>query len=148
MKQIFLVKIIFFLFIITNSILLFSMNKKRADHCITIFNNEKAPYIKWIATGKKKVEGRVNSPFFKKLKVNDRVIFYSKKQDYVLCEIIFLHTYENFYEMLLEEGVENMLPETKSINVAGNVYLSFPGSNRVKKYGALAIGVVPLEAQY
>jgi len=120
----------------------------KADHHITIFSNRDYPYIKWIATKKKTAEGRVNSPFFKKLKKNDTVVFYNKYKDYVLCKITYLHEYKNFYAMLFHEKFKSMLPFAKNIEDAENIYLGFPGSNRVKKYGALAIGLDCLKSKY
>jgi len=153
MEKTFFAKIIYFVLISTCFISYsFSMKKSyflpKANHHITIFSSQKVPYIEWIAKGTKKAEGRVYSPFFRKLKVDDTVVFYNKKKDYVLCKITYLNIYRNFYMMLIGEGVENMMPQTKSINIAGKIYQSFSGANRVERYGALAIGVHPISSKY
>lgn len=114
---------------------MYCQNKKRI-HRFTI----KEPYLTYIKKGIKKAEGRVNSEAFSKLQVGDLIEFYNF-QDKVLCEIIFLHRYHNFQEMLEKEGIKTMLPYTDSFEEGIKIYEKFPGANRVQLLGALAIGI-------
>jgi ASC-1-like (ASCH) protein len=97
-----------------------------------------------IADGKKKAEGRVYSEKIRKFSVNKTLCLYNDVS-YVLCKIISLNIYRSFEEMLLQEGVSKMLPFTNSFNEAIKIYNSFPGAEKVKIYGAVAIVLEPID---
>lgn len=64
-------------------------------------------------------------------------------------QISFKHEYKNFREMLLSEGVKNMLPflDAEDLEQGIKVYESFPGAERVKKFGCVAIGINVIKAK-
>lgn len=51
--------------------------------------------------------------------------------------------------MLLSEGVKNMLPflDAEDLEQGIKVYESFPGAERVKKFGCVAIGIKVIKAK-
>lgn len=92
--------------------------------------------------GIKKSEGRVNSGTYRKMKIGDYIVFYSHNR-YIHGVISFKHEYKTFEEMLINEGITNMLPflSDNEMHKAIEVYNNFPGSERVKKFGCVAIGM-------
>ena len=117
----------------------------KADFRISIKNSSEHPYINWLATGIKKAEGRINTEYFRRLKIDDTICFYNQRK-FVLCKVTYLNKYPSFEKMLEGEGLHNMLPFAKSVSEGVNVYRGFPGSDRVRRFGAVAIGVNPIES--
>lgn len=103
-------------------------------------------YFEAIKDGTKTVEGRLNSPKFKDLKPNMHITFMCvQTQEQVVCIVQDVQRYATFEEMLVAQGVENMLPGVQTLSEAVALYESFPGYKEdVKKIGALAIKVKPL----
>ena len=104
-------------------------------------------YFDAIKAGTKTVEGRLNSPKFQDLKPNMHITFTCvQTQEQVVCIVQDLQRYQTFEEMLLAEGVANMLPGVQTLFEAVALYESFPGYKEdVKKIGALAIKVTVLK---
>ncbi len=98
------------------------------------------PYLQYLKQGIKTAEGRVNSIGYSNLVPGVFIDFYSKLEE-ILCRVIYKHQYSSFKEMLNKEGLQNMLPNKKTIEEGEMVYARFPGANRVVKFGAIAIGV-------
>lgn len=117
-------------------------------HTIPIDSSSEAPYIKWIAQGQKRAEGRVNRELYHGMKVGETLRMENKQGEYVLCLITYKHTYGSFREMLESEGLHNMLPAARTIEEGVAVYESFPSAAYVGKWGVVAIGLNPLEAVY
>ncbi|PWU16053.1 MAG: hypothetical protein C5B45_01380 [Chlamydiae bacterium] len=124
---------------------------EKPKHVFTVQNRKEAPYLELIRNGTKKAECRVNTPAFGKIQVGDPIQFHNRHQG-ILCRVTYLHTYKNFREMVIGEGVKNILPHIyddkldtgKLIEKAVKVYEDFPGSHRVQAYGSIAIGVIYL----
>ena len=101
-------------------------------------------YFEAILAGTKTAEGRLNSPKFKLLKPGMPINFtcannHSKK---IICEIIAINIYPDFKVMLQKEGLANMLPGIKDLDVGVSIYESFHGYKQaVKKDGAIAIRI-------
>ena len=125
-----------------------SSSEKLHDHTFTMINRKNNPWMDLIRYGKKTVEGRVNLKAFEKLKVGEKVYFHNRHQG-ILCKITHLNIYNSFEEMIEVEGVKKLAPHIckSALNEyaweksALKLYYSFPGSQRVKTLGALAIGV-------
>jgi len=109
-------------------------------------------YFEYIMNGKKKFEGRVCGPACRLMHVGDCLQLFDNREGWgIICEIISKDTYKDFKDMLEAKGVLPLLPqlEDKSkwmtkdqlLQEGIRVYQSFPGSNRVRHYGAAAIGV-------
>ena len=119
-------------------------------HKFSMINTPERPYLKWLKDGVKTAEGRVNSEKYRKIKIGDEIIFTdTKSDDFIKGFVIFKHEYRNFEEMLKAEGVKNMLPFLNDADLEKGiqVYQNFPGSERVKKCGCMAIGMKITEAK-
>ena len=103
-------------------------------------------YFNAIQAGLKTVEGRLGSPKLKKLKAGDTISFTCHKtNEKIWCTIIALNTYSDFKEMLIGEGLAQMLPGIKTIAAGVAIYESFPNyKEMVKTVGALAIKIEPV----
>jgi ASC-1-like (ASCH) protein len=116
----------------------------RSDHRLPIINTASRPYLNWLKDGVKTAEGRVNGPACQRMKIGDTLLLVSSKSgQYVHGAISFKHKYASFEEMLRGEGVKNLLPFLNDGDVTKGVdlYSSFPGSERVKEFGCVAIGI-------
>lgn len=107
-------------------------------------------YFKLLQQGRKTVEGRVNMPDMRQVQARDRLLFVTPKQHSLMCKVQRVTTYSNFSQMLVAEGVGNMLPGLHVTSGAANdllakavaLYRHFPGyAKQVKRYGALAFAV-------
>ncbi len=120
----------------------------KADHTITIQSRPDAPYMKYLRTGEKTAECRVNGRMYQNLREGNIILFHNR-QEGIFCKIIFLHTYKTFEEMIKAEGATNLLPQLKLqrlseadlLRRAINTYEGFPGSHNVRQWGSIAIGV-------
>ena len=111
-------------------------------HKFSMINTPERPYLKWLKDEIKTAEGRVNSEKYQKIKIGDEIIFSDIRSDDFIKEIVgFKHEYTTFEEMLKSEGVRNMLPflSDDDLEKGIQVYQNFPGSERVKKFGCVAI---------
>ncbi|AXK60327.1 ASCH domain-containing protein [Candidatus Chromulinivorax destructor] len=100
-------------------------------------------YFDAIKSGLKTVEGRLNSHKFKDLRPGMQINFSSiDTHETIICTVASIHVYANFKEMLIHEGLENMLPGVTSLDEGVNLYENFEGYREgVKKVGALAITI-------
>ncbi len=120
----------------------------KAMHNLSIISTADRPYLNWLASGKKKAEGRVNKPKYRLMRVGDTISFCDVKTGhYIYGRIKFKHEYSSFEEMLNTEGVSNMLPFLKNHELAEGVatYKAFPGASKVHKFGCVAIGIITLK---
>ena len=118
-----------------------------ADFTFTMMNPRHTPYMDYIRSGKKLAEGRINSGGYSHL-VEGKTIYFHNRHEGIICLITFVHRYKSFEALLEAEGIDNMLPQLKHISSSSSkmdealrIYHSFPGAERVKTFGALAIGV-------
>ena len=100
-------------------------------------------YFHAIKIGLKIVEGRPNSLKFKDIAPGDKISFTCvSTHEIIYCTVIAVTGYSNFYEMLDQQGLQNMLPGVNDIQQGVAVYENFPGyREKVKKYGAIAIEI-------
>lgn len=120
----------------------------KAKHNLSMINTADRPYLNWLASGKKKAEGRVNSPKYRSMKIGDTISFRDRKTGhYIYGKIKFKHEYKSFEEMLNSEGVSNMLPFLKNHELAEGVavYNAFPRASRVREFGCVAIGITVIK---
>ena len=119
-------------------------------HKFSMINTPERPYLKWLKDGIKTAEGRVNSEKYQKIEIGDELIFSDiKSNDFIKGIVTFKHKYITFGEMLKSEGVKNMLPflNNDDLKKGIQVYQNFPGSERVKKFGCVAIGIKVTESK-
>ena len=113
-------------------------------HKFSMINTPERPYLKWLKDGIKTAEGRVNSEKYQGIQLGDEVFFTdTQSENFIKGIVIFKHEYVSFKEMLISEGVKNMLPflNNDELEKGIKVYQNFPGAERVKKFGCVAIGI-------
>lgn len=113
-------------------------------HKFSMINTSERPYLTWLKEGIKTAEGRVNTPKYRKIEIGDEIMFTDTESNRFICGVAtFKHEYDTFEKMLISEGVTNMLPflDDGNLKEAIQVYESFPGAGRVKKFGCVAIGM-------
>lgn len=107
-------------------------------------------YFDYIMSGQKKFEGRVCGHQCNLMKSGDLLKMFDSRAGWgIICEITSVDKYKGFEEMLRAKGVLNMLPQLSNlqrseedlIKEGVKVYQSFPGAQRVRNAGAVAIGV-------
>lgn len=101
-------------------------------------------YIELIKSGRKTVEGRINSGGFRNFKVGDQVRFFDgKNPDFdVICEVVGMGRYAGFKQMLEAEGVPRMIPDAESLNEAVAIYNRIPSyTERAKRNGVIALRI-------
>ena len=90
-----------------------------------------------IICSNKKIEGRLYKGVFSKVGIGDIFTFYNDNES---CDvkIIKINCYNNFYEMLSNENLKNLLPYCSNINEGINLYNKIYKKN-FDKYKVLAI---------
>lgn len=100
-------------------------------------------YFEFIKSGRKTIEGRINTPKFENLKPGDKIIFTSHQtQETLSCIVTRINRYADFESMLRYEGVENLLPDITNIKTGVQVYEALPGyKEKVTTFGAISITI-------
>ena len=100
-------------------------------------------YFDAIKAGLKIAEGRPHSPKFKDLHPGDMISFTCMTtNEVIVCTVQAITLYQNFYEMLQAQGVQNMLPGVATIEDGVAVYENFPlYKEKVLDGGAIAIEI-------
>ncbi|OGH71761.1 MAG: hypothetical protein A2921_02895 [Candidatus Magasanikbacteria bacterium RIFCSPLOWO2_01_FULL_43_20b] len=93
------------------------------------------PYFSYIMSGEKTVEGRLNKDKFLELEVGD-ILEINGQANF---KIIKKNTYKNFREMIMVEGVNNVLPDKNNIDEAVDVYYRFYSKQDETAYGVVGI---------
>lgn len=107
----------------------------------------KEEYFNYIKSGKKTVEGRINTGKFATFKKGDRLKFLTSNET-ITCEILDVNKYENFKDMLTVEGVRNCLPNVSSVPKGVQKYHQIPNyKERAREFGVLAIKIKLLAEQ-
>lgn len=99
-------------------------------------------FMDQIRSGRKCVEGRVNSPKYHSLEIGAQIKFVEEgaEENEILAEVEELHTYPGFFEYLCAEGMQNCLPGVDTFSEGVEIYRGFPGyREKEKEFGALAI---------
>lgn len=134
----------------TSQLLQGKINTQNKVHRMSIINTIERPYLKWLTSGEKTAEGRINTPDRRKMQVGEYIFLFNNiiENQNILGIISFKHEYRTFKEMLITEGVSNMLPFLKSedLEQAIKIYESFPGAERIQEFGCVAIGIKIINA--
>lgn len=104
-------------------------------------------YLSLIRDGKKKVEGRLNKSVFRTFKANDMVTWSAKdpqRNPPAKTVITAIRRYDSFEDMLINEGVRNVLPNVKKTGMASveegiSIYRRFYSFADEQKYGVVAV---------
>jgi ASC-1-like (ASCH) protein len=94
------------------------------------------PYLSFIRSGKKTVEGRLGKDKYLVLKKGDLI----KINDLEL-EIVSVKKYPTFKDMLQAVGFKNAVPDVNSLEDAINVYYRFYNKEDEEKFGVAAISI-------
>lgn len=98
-------------------------------------------YFDYIRSGRKTVEGRINSGMFLRIKQGEHIIFFNQS-DKVTCLVTKINSYDSFAEMLTKEGVTSCLPDVTSLGAGIQIYEKIPGyKEKAAQYGVLAIHI-------
>ncbi len=98
------------------------------------------PWLGYIKSGVKKVEGRKNKPKYACWGPGDRVKFYNEG-DSVVVTLVKLITYPSIAEYLQHEGLKNTLPGISSIQEGLSIYEQWNTPEEIQELGFLAIHV-------
>ncbi len=93
--------------------------------------------LKNILCSNKKIEGRLLKGIFSKVNIGDIFTFYHNDES-CNVKIIKINCYNNFYEMLSNENLKNLLPYCSNIDEGMKLYNKIYKKN-VDKYKVLAI---------
>lgn len=100
------------------------------------------PYFRQIYEGRKTIEGRKMFPTWNHLKVGDILTISCKTDPLVFeVEIIKIDKYygDNLTDYLVQEGIENIVPDACTLEEARQIYLNLWSEAEIKKYGIMAI---------
>ena len=109
----------------------------------TIDFNVKEPYLEFMKTGKKTIEGRLNKGKFHSLTEGDKLRLTDGSE--LKFEVIGKRNYDSFAEMIDKEGINNVIPDKETIESARQVYYQFYTPEQERKFGVVAIEVCHLE---
>ncbi|KAJ3311801.1 hypothetical protein HDV04_003813 [Boothiomyces sp. JEL0838] len=99
-------------------------------------------YFHLIKQGKKKKEGRTNSGISASVQIGDFIEFHlHDKSESVVVKATEIKKYKTFKELLLAEGIEQMLPGSGlTLEEAEKLYQGFPSyKEREAQFGTLCI---------
>ena len=99
--------------------------------------NIQEPYFSFLKDGQKSVEGRLGKEKWLQLK-KDEILIINKS---LKLKIVKITKYKSFEEMLIFEGIKNVIPDKENLKDAVNVYREFFSIEDEKKYGVVAIKV-------
>lgn len=94
------------------------------------------PYLSFIRSGKKVVEGRLGKDKYLNLQKGDLI-----KINDLEAEVLEITKYASFKDMLTKEGIENVIPDAKDIESAVNVYYKFYSKEDEKIFGVVGISM-------
>lgn len=102
------------------------------------------PWFSLIATGQKKVEGRLNRGFFATMKKGSHVTFVNHQLGFrraCYCCVTSVKDYPSFAEYLDAEGLDRCLPTVQTIAEGVSVYRRFFSESEEKESGVRAVRI-------
>lgn len=100
------------------------------------------PWFDLIKSGGKKYEGRINTGFWKDLKVKDTFIFYDGKEQSYKVEVVSTREYKNFKDGITDVGLNNILPPEADNTIEQaiqNVYYKYYTKQQEMTYGIVML---------
>lgn len=94
------------------------------------------PYLSFIKSGKKTVEGRLGKDKYLNLRKGDLI-----KINDMEVEIVSVEKYSTFKDMLIAVGFKNAIPDAGSLEDAVNVYYRFYSKDDEKIFGVVGIHI-------
>ncbi len=99
------------------------------------------PWFSLIREGKKTAEGRLNSPKYAKIKIGDSLLLWSQaygEEVNITRVVTGRNEYKSFGDMILGEGIENILPGYNDLTAGIAVYHQYYTPELEAKHGAVA----------
>ena len=103
----------------------------------------KDPWLFYIQTGEKKIEGRQGSREKFAKWIGSEVSFYNDKRK-IPVEVTDVRHYDNLYQYLDKEGVENAVPGIQTKEEAVKIYHGFYSDESITSKGGMNAIVVKL----
>jgi ASC-1-like (ASCH) protein len=103
----------------------------------TIEINIQEPYYGYSLSGEKSVEGRLNKGKFKEIQAGDFLLMNNEHK----FKVIKKNIYKSFKEMIVAEGMDNVVPDKDNIYEASNVYYKFYTKEQESEFGVVAIKI-------
>lgn len=100
--------------------------------------NIQEPYLSFVLNGQKTVEGRLNKGKFKELKVGDKLLIGPDEKLFIVKQ---MNYYDGFRNMIISEGINNVIPDKNNIEDAEAVYYKFYTKEQEKEFGVVAIKI-------
>ncbi len=98
------------------------------------------PYFSDILSGQKTIEGRIAKPYLRNLEIGSELRFIRNDENDIVTKVQSLHVYGTFYDMLMEENMELLLPRCSSADQGVEIYESLPKfRQQASKFGVIAI---------
>jgi len=94
------------------------------------------PFLTFIKSGQKKVEGRLAKDKYLNLKQGDLI-----KINDIEVKVISITKYKSFKDMLIMEGVKNVIPNAKNLKSGVNVYYKFYNKKDENLFGVVSISI-------
>lgn len=101
-------------------------------------------YLHLLRSGRKTVEGRINSGRFRAIRAGDTIRFFYNAcpTDDVIVEVVGIRGYRSFEEMLSADGLEACLPGCRSLAEGVAIYDAIPGfRERAARSGVVGLHV-------
>lgn len=99
-------------------------------------------WFKFIASGEKTIEGRLNKGQFANFKIGDKIQINEKDgKTSVVVEIKKINKFKSLKEYLTFEGLEKTLPTVKTIDEGIAVYREFYSEEKEKEFSVLSIHI-------
>lgn len=101
------------------------------------------PWLSFLRSGTKPVEGRKNSPKFREIKVGDLIEFYYGKDSFQSA-VVGISRFDTLEDYLKTVTIEKALPGVSSFEEAVRIYLQWSTPEEIAQRGFLGIFVKPL----
>ncbi|XP_028780090.1 uncharacterized protein LOC114736435 isoform X2 [Neltuma alba] len=101
------------------------------------------PYFTQLKDGLKTIEGRCATGNYKRIAAGALILF----NKCLVLEVEDVHSYNSFSEMLVAEGLQNVLPGVKTTEEGVSVYRNFYTEEKERSNGVVAIGVTKPASQ-
>jgi ASC-1-like (ASCH) protein len=100
--------------------------------------NVQEPYAEFIKNNKKNIEGRLAKEKFVSIKSGD-VLVINNTIEKTVMEVSIYHSFE---EMIIMEGVKNVIPDARNLKEAVNAYYKFYSPEDEAAIGVCAIKMI------
>ena len=105
-------------------------------------NHRKEPYYTFVKNGQKTVEGRLIKGKYAEMNVGDHIVVQKEDESESFeVEITALNKYLTFRDMLMSEGLTNVLPDAGDVDDGVSIYRQFYTKEQEVEYGVIAIRV-------